>query len=68
MKRLTQFLEELPVGVIHDPHTDQTIHLTESVTVCPACRGLNSLRREEEHVRCVECEWGTTDLEPVHAM
>lgn len=54
---LTRFLEELHLGVIDDPHSDNFTVLTEMVTVCPNCRGMHSLRLEGMTVRCVDCAW-----------
>jgi len=57
---LTQFIEEIHLGVIDDPHQNSTVVLTEKVTVCPSCRSLHSLRDERTQIVCVECLWNTT--------
>lgn len=67
MKLFARFLEEIPLGVVDDPHSERPIVLTEMVTVCPACRSLHSLRHNGKVVHCVECFWSTAPLEPVQA-
>ena len=59
METLRQYLEDIHLGVIDNPHTDRREMLTEKVTVCPACRSMHSLRLEGAVVRCEVCEWTT---------
>ncbi len=59
METLTRFLEEIHLGVIEDPHTNSRMVLTEQVTVCPACRGLHTLRQEHDRIRCAVCAWAS---------
>ncbi len=59
MQPFARFLEEVRLGIVHDPHTDHHTLLTEMVTVCPSCRGLNSLRLYQSDVHCAECHWST---------
>ena len=67
MQPFARFSEELHLGVIIDPHTEQQTTLTEMVTVCPSCHSLNSLRISDFMIRCVECSWSTPLLEPIQA-
>lgn len=57
MSPLSRFLEEIHLGLVHNPHRERWEHLTELVTVCPACGSLHSLRHEERMVRCTDCRW-----------
>ena len=63
MKQLARFTEEIHLGNIHNPHTDHHERLTEQVTVCPSCHSLRSLRHEGGVVHCLECAWGTPDID-----
>jgi hypothetical protein len=57
METLIQYLEEIPLGVIDDPHSDSRVALTETVTVCPECRSLHTLRVDDNRVHCAMCDW-----------
>lgn len=63
---LSHYIEEIHLGVLHDPHLSRPVMLTERVTVCPSCRSMHSLRHEDEQILCVECMWNTplTDPQP----
>jgi len=67
MKLLLPFIEEVPLGLHFDPHTSRKTLLTEKVTVCPCCRGLHSLRHDDQHVFCTECDWSTRNKPKVSA-
>ena len=67
MTVLAHFLEKLHLGVVEDPYTNRRWVLTETVTVCPACRSLHSLRHERAEILCLECAWHTRVLEPASA-
>lgn len=57
MPVLAKYLEEIPLGIVDNPHAGQPTILTEMVTVCPSCRSLHSLRREKKNVYCIDCDW-----------
>jgi len=65
MHKLLPFLQEIRLGVVHDPHTRREVLLTEQVTVCPSCQRLHSLRHDNREVSCIDCGWSTREREKV---
>ena len=67
MELLSRYLEEIPLGIVDNPHAEHPVVLSEFVTVCPSCRSINSLRHASLNVHCVECGWLPSVRESVRA-